>query len=522
MLQLFMEYRKFIIFCVIAGFMPGLMAQEFGNPDNARLFNNRFISDQYRNVFSFSPSLLSYWQYGSWSNIGSSYEYERGDFRNAQAHDYYASFNVQTESFYRLEESDWTFYGQFRYANGGADSVYNNISFHRPMNGSPYYLFTQKAGMWKLQEYEFNVLASRQFSEKLSVGARIRYLGDLAFRYNDTRNNQPGLYNELALSASYRLNDHTLSAGLEYQRNKERPQLNNKYPQNAYEEIYNIYINAGLGSYLRTQLSNVSMSFEGSSAGAMAQWLYQNGSDRYSVGYKASFGNEYFIKRERLIQSVENKLLDYKYNKHLFRLSGLNKLEESYLASYLTLTHIRGEGFRWRESSNAYQSNYLLSGTDANLQLKWYNPHAVLSKLGLNLGLHVEDRFDKAFAYTFFYSNLSAGLDMGLAFPIGESKLSLGAGGYLHKNLNLAHDPNASLNSIYTLNIADPLMAYLTADYLGFPLHIEYQLPLQNNMVQFLFEAEPLFPLSINYLQGATFTSSDSFISLEASIKLFF
>jgi hypothetical protein len=514
--------KKFFSLIVVLATATSLHAQEFGNSDNPSLFNTRFISDQYKHVFSVSPALLSCWQYGNWSNIGLSYSHEQGDFRNAQSHDNHSAIQIQTESFHSLPASGWTFYGLFRYANGGADSIGNNLSYHPPRNGSPYYLFTQRSGVWKMQNYEFNVQAAKQLNDRLSYGAKILYLGNLAYRYNDTRNNQPGLYNELALSVSYKLNEHILGAGAEYQRNKTRPQLNNKYPQNTYDEIYNIYINGGMGTYLRTLLSNVNFTFEGSSFGAILQWMHQKGDNRYAASYKASFGDEFFIKRERLVQSVENKLLDYKYHKHNVSLSGLHALQNAYLTSHINLTHISGEGFRWRENIRAYQSNYLADITDVVLNTALYQPHSIMHKAGVSFGLHAEDRFDKAYGYVYNYSMLTAGGDVELAFPLQQSRLLIGAGGHFQLNLNLEHNPGASENSLYTQHIGYQLMAFQTTDYLRLPVFIELQMPMENNMLQFQLAAEPLIPVTIHYPQHTSFAKGDSFLSMVASVKLFF
>ncbi len=514
--------RKSLIASILFLFSTGLHAQEFGNPDDAQLFDSRFISGQYEQVFSLSPAMLTYWTYGSWSNIGGSYKQESGDFRNAQKYDQLSLFSVQTESFLKLNDTGWMFYGKFSYANGGADSVSNNLSFYPALNGSPYYLFTQRAGVWKLQNYAFNVIASRQMNDRFSMGIRVLYRGDLAFRYNDTRNSQPSLFNDIALSASYRLGDHVFSAGATMHRNKTEPALSNKYPQNTFEEIYNLYINAGLGTYLRTQMANTRLTFEGASLGAVAQWMYKSGANRYSFIYSANFGEEYMIRRDRLIQAAENKILKYYYGKHQVNLSGMNTLPESFLTTHASFSYVRGEGSRWSDNFQAYQDNYLADITELDINATLYRPGRLLSKAGIQLALTHDSRFDRIYGYSFSYTKLAAGADMTLTRPLKDHRLSLGAGGHYHVNMNLEHDPNASINNLYTRAIAEPLMGFLTADHLRVPLYVEWQIPLKANMLQLLIEAEHWSPLRINYSQGVNFGTSDSFLILHASLKLFF
>jgi hypothetical protein len=515
-----MGFRKSVFTCFIMFVTLSLPGQDPGNVGDAILFDSEFISDQYQRVYSQSPSVLSAWNFGSWSNIGFSYDYAKGDFRNLQQFNKRSLFNFQTESVHSLEGTGWTFYGLFNYANGRVDSIGGNLSYSLPKNGSPYYLIIQRIGMWKLQNYEFNVVAANQLTEKLSMGVRILYDGDLNFRYNDTRNNQTTLHTDLAFSAAYKLNNSIISAGAEYKRRKTEPTLTNKYPTDSQGLEYNVYINAGLGTYLRRRDFN--MTFMGFAYSGIAQWILDAGNDRYSLSYKGSLGEEHMINKNIRAEDEENKVLRYDYSTHLISLNGLNNLGSTYFSTDISFSMTAGEGNQWNETSLNYLTNFTSDIMQLQLHTSWHRPTALLGKAGLFLTWHSEKRFDRNFGYTFSFTNVTAGPDFVLNLPLGNKKISAGAGAYYNMNLDHTNNPGAAATNLYNAWIAEPLMSFLSADYLLLPLHLEYQMPFGKNLLSVRVKAEYSMPMAINYTQNPRFTTNDNFLYINSSIKFYF
>lgn len=519
-----MGFRNSALVCCFVLFCSGSPALAFDQVNNALSFDSEFLSKQYHQVYSLSPAMLNLWEYSSWSNIAASHDYGSGEFRNPQKFSRQSRLNFQTESVHALENSNWIFYGLFNYANGRADSVRGNLSYRLPVNGSPYYMFMQRFGMWKEQKYEFSVIAANQLTDRLGIGLRILYDGDLNFRYNDTRNNQTGLYSDLAFTATYRLGAHTVSAGAEFKRRKTEYSLTNKYPYDSQGLMYNVYHNTGLGSYIRN--INARLTFRNASWNAIAQYYLRTDRHQLSIAYKLDFGNEYVINRSITAMDRENRIMDYHYTTHHIRASSLHRFsadrQGNHLANYLSIGLTDGLGSQYNENLLSYLENYTAELNHLHLESIWHRPNSLLRSLGLEVRYHSENKFDRSFGYRFSFTNLSGGMNIQLARALGRSRLALGAGGHVHMNLDHTLNPNAATNNIYTEWVAEPLMAYLSADYIRIPAHVELQLPLVNNLVIFRLEAEQLLPLEINYPVSPFFGSDDHFFYLHSSIKLFF
>ncbi len=498
----------------------GLHAQPFDQMTNALAFNSGFLSDQYHQVYSVSPAMLNLWDYSSWSNIAASHDYASGEFRNPQKFSRQARLNFQTESVHSLENTNWTFYGLFHYANGQADSVRANLSYRLPTNGSPYYMLIQRFGMWKEQKYEFNVIAANQLTDRFGIGLRILYEGDLNFRYNDTRNNQTSLYTDLALTASYRIGQHTASAGAESKRRKTEYSLTNKYPFDSQGQMYNVYHTTGLGSYIRNV--NARLTFMNESWNAIAQWLFQSDRHQMSLAYKLDFGNEFVINQSITAVDLENRIMDYHYTAHRILASSMHHFSDTYLATYLTIELTDGLGKQYNEIAASYLENYTAELSHIHLKSNWYRPDCLLSIIGLEFSLQSEDKFDRNFGYRFDYTNAGGGLNAEFSRMFGNTRLSIGAGGHYHLNLDHTHNPNAATNNIYTYWVAEPLMGFLATDYIRIPAHLEFQISLQGNLVQIRLEAEQLLPIEINYPVNPGFTTDDNYLFINSSIKFYF
>ena len=220
-----MRLRLIITLC-LSLYLSNLFSQDSISVINRYEVDYDFLYSQYIDVFSKTPSLLTEWKHDDWAYIGAGYDLTKGDFRNPQAYNSLSQLNILTESILKPETGNWIFHGKFLYSNGTAKDVHSNLSYHIGRNGSPYYILQKQPGDWNLQNYEFIATATNQITERLSLGFKVLYNGELSLRTIDTRNNQTSLVADLITSGSYKLSENnTLSLGLDYKRVKVQPKL---------------------------------------------------------------------------------------------------------------------------------------------------------------------------------------------------------------------------------------------------------------------------------------------------------
>ena len=481
-----------------------------------------FQCSQYQSIYHENPSALVGWNYDNWSFIGAEFTGAKGNFRNPQKYSNLSNLDIKTESIYKIDESGWIFHGMFRYSNGTVDSVHTNLSYNIPSTGTPYYLFMAKSGVWNLQNYEFNVSAAKELGKSFSIGAKIIYNGDLAFRRIDTRNNQTSLISGVTLAGGYKLNlKNTLSIGVNYNRVKTEPTLSNKYHHETTSLIYNRYLNAGLGTYIKN-ISDYKIKIEDVFKGVLAHWLYHSGDNKYSLLYKMGIGEEnYYNKRETSIE-VENLILKYKYLSHTLDAFFIHKWEDKYINIAANSKLIKGEGNQWIESSASYLANYQVDLLNIDMNATLYQPNSILRKVSVITGLEKEERLDKNYGYQFNYTNFSAGLSAQLSVLFKKGEISLESGGVFKKNIDNTNSPNAATSNIYTTWIAYPTMSYLSSDFITFPSQIKYEIPLRNYFLEFTLHATIIKPLKINSPTGAMFTVEDNFCFYGLSTKFYF
>ena len=516
-----MRFRKLLLVVIFFfhSFFSG--AQDFGFVENPGLFDKGFIDNQFQKAYSLSPAHLSSWNLGKWSNISSGYDYGKGNFRNPLKNNRFSSFVFSTESLTRTEDNKWVLYGLFRYSNGSADSIHANVSYHESWNGSPYYHFINRPGNWKLQNYEFNVAVARQLHKKVSLGARILYNGDLAFRQNDTRNNQTSLFSNAAFSGNYQVHPlHAISLGVEYKRVKAEPNLSNKYNATSTGPDYTRHINSGLGSQIRgvdfkVEVNDVAL-------GGFAQWQYKPGQNNISLFYRHFSGEENYINKNLRVVNDENRVLNYTYNQHEGIASGLFLMGGGFLNSFVQFKQLRGNGNQYNNVSKTFLNNYTLTKTSASFSNTYYLPQAFLKKISLNMDFQSEERFDKAFGYTFSFMHFTPGVYLEFQNTLRKNLLSWGAGANYQMTLDYLNDPKAAHDNLYTRWIANPLMAYLSTDYLSFPVHISARRVIRGNMLELRLAAEHFQPMAIPVEEHAFFNLQDKFLFINGSIQFYF
>ncbi|MFA5642889.1 MAG: DUF6850 family outer membrane beta-barrel protein [Bacteroidales bacterium] len=481
----------------------------------------QFLYSQYNNFFSEVPSLLSLWNYDNWSYLGMKYNFQEGNFRDLQKYNKLQQLNISTESLYKLPNTNWTFHGKFSYSNGQADSVGSNLSYNIGRNGSPYYLLQLKRGNWSLQSYQFYAAGSNEISERLSLGFKIGYIGDLAFRTLDTRNSQPTLHTNIVLSANYKVTEkQTISMGLEHDRLKTEPSLSDKFQHTSADQRYGRYLNGGLGTYFKNvnyRLINTTQK-----GGILLQWLCQNKYSTYTAIYKTNLGQDIFVNKNITDVNEEHRVLNYSFNQHYGRLSTLNKVSNYFIISKLDFTITKGNGKIWNEPDNSYIENYKADIFQTDFKATLYSPLSSLRRINLLVNYINESRFDGSYGYSFDYSTLFGELNTEFLFNFSSIRTGLMIGAAYGKNLNNYHNPNAASSNLYLNWVADPLMSFLATDYIEIPAYLRFDIPVKNSLIELLLTAKHQFPLKMNYQTGAQFDLKDKFLSYCLSVRVYF
>lgn len=487
----------------------------------AKRVDYQFLTSQHQNFFSEIPSVLSEWQYANWSYLGLKYDFQEGNFRNLQKYSKLQLLNVSTESILKLPKTKWTLHGKFSYSNGQADSVGSNLSYHIGRYGSPNYLLQLKRGNWSLQNYHFEAAGSNQINDRLSLGFKIEYTGDLAFRTNDTRNSQTALNTHLVGSLNYKITEsQTISLGGEHIRVKSEPNLSDKFQHFSSDLRYNRYLNGGLGSYFKGV--NYRVQQVGQSGGAVLQWLSQGRYSSYTAIYKFNMGDDYIDNRNITDINRENKFLRYGFKQHYGRVSTLNRISNSFLTTKVDFSYLDGKGKILNEADNAYAENYYASIIESDLKMTLYRPLSFFRRVNLLVNYINESRYDANYAYSFDYSNLFGELNGEFLYNFSKFRAGLMIGAAYGKNLTYAHDPGQASSNIYVSWVADPLMSYLAADYIEIPAYIRFDIPAKSSHWEILLTGKHQYPIKINYPTGAQFDLKDRFLSYSLAVRLYF
>lgn len=515
-----MRFRVIITLC-LSLYLSNLGAQDSISDMNKSKIDYYFLYTQYMNVFSETPSLLTGWNYDSWSYIGADYDLAKGNFRNPQKYNSLSQINIKTESIFRPATNKWIFHGAFRYTNGTADSVYSNLKYHIDQNGSPYYLFQKKEGNWNLQNYEFDVTAANQVTKKLSLGFKILYTGDLTFRTTDTRNNQTSLVADLITSAAYKVSkNNTVSLSVDYSRVKTEPNLTDKFRHESADLTYNRYLNTGLGSYIKNiDFAMISLD---KSYGGIIQWLNQSQGSSYSAIYEFFTGEEVYTNKKLTNINEQNKILKYNYTSHKARISTLHTLSNSFVSTCLNFKMTNGHANQWSNTATSYTSNYSVDIMDVDFKATLYRPLSFLRRVNVLANFHDESRFDKNYGYRFEYTNVYTGVNAEAMYKFKYFRTGFMLGAAYGKNLDNLNFPNAASSNIYVNWIANPLMGYLACDYFEVPAYLRFDIPFKNNLVEILMTAKHQYPIKMASIADALFNTKDDFRIYNISLKFYF
>ncbi|MFA5713600.1 MAG: DUF6850 family outer membrane beta-barrel protein [Bacteroidales bacterium] len=481
----------------------------------------QFLYGQYRDFYSQTPSMLTGWGYRNWSYFGASYSLESGNYRNPQYYNRRSLIDFNTESIYRPDKSRWIFHGRFRYYNGRADSLHNNLSYNIDRYGSPIYLFQRKVGDWDLQDYRFDVTVANNISNRLSLGVKLQYEGLYTFRIVDTRNSQTTLNTELLFSADYKVSAKSrVGLGIGTNRIKTEPALTNKYHYGTSDQIYNIYYNVGMGSYLKGV--NWGITYTNNSLVALAQWAYSDSYSSYTLSYKLNSGQEVVVNKYLNRIEEENRVLLYDFMVHSGKFSTMHRAGSRFLLNSLDFNLTQGYSNQWIKESLSYFKVYTSSIIDVDYRGTLYSPKSLFRRVNAHAHYNREQLLDRVYNYRFQHSSLAFGASGELLFKFNSVRTTLSAGATYGKNLNFRNDPGGAIDNLYYNWIGQPKMAFLATDWFEIPSFIRFDIPFKENLVELLLSGAYRKPLKINYPAGASFSLEDKFSSASISLKFYF
>lgn len=482
--------------------------------------DKEFLYWYYQELHSQAPSLLSEWEYKNLSYFGASYDYGKGNFRNHQTPSKISLFNFQTEAIYKLPKTKWTLYGKFLYTNGAADSVEANLSYYVGRYGSPYYIFQRKEGNWKLQNYRFDVSGGNRVNDRLSLGFNFQYDGELAFRVVDTRNNQATLNHKAIVGATYRLPTFgSLTLNFHYDRVKTEAGLVDNYYHSPNDMLRLRYVITGLGSFINNLTYKVA---EDNTIGPSIIWKRENSSNSFSLLYNFMTGWEYYKNQYLQPPYYNREILSYNHSSHKVEATSINRVNSKTLYSSAYFSFLSGEGGEWSPTLLGFVRNYKVMQIEGGVSSTLYMPGGLLHRVVVEANYISEIKLDRNYGYQFDYSNLTVALKGQLNHKFGVLNSYLTVGGVLGKNLSYLHNPNAAQNNMYTEWVAEPLMSFLTTDFFGIPAQLKFEIPFKRYYTELNLNCSYIFPVKLNYQTGALFNREDNFLSLGASIRLYF
>ncbi len=418
----------------------------------------------YHSIYSQSPSLLSHWNIGNRSYLSFGYNKEKGEFHHPQSYDRLSSFNFETKSFFRQKESVWSFFGMFTYSNGRADSVSTNLSYDIGKDGSPYYYFIKRAGNWNLQHYSFDAVASREMNSKLSMAGNVKYNGSQFFRLVDTRNNQTKLDIVLRLSATYNINKQDyLSIGVNYTYDKTQPSFSDMYQHSSDGLLYNIYLNAGMGSYFKG--ADYPSVIQYRIPGITLQWLLHRNKETTSFAYSFNKGKQTWKDKSIVRTDKQNIISKYNTGVHKLSIQTIRSNNQSTLDAALDVGLTSGKGHQLNKTTSIYIQNYNHTGFDAKLKTKIIREEHVLNRIMLGAQFDYKKQRDKNYAYSLMYTNfdLYAGVRFNIRFLQKTTFIEVKPG--YHRNIHFENNIGAASGNIYNNWIGVPVSEFFASNW---------------------------------------------------------
>lgn len=478
-----------------------------------RLFHNRYAS---------VPSLINQANISKFSYGTINYFQGKGNFRHPQDYKEISGLRLSTASLSPVKETNWTLYGALEYQNSRKEDVEMNLSYGLKNNNSPYYFFQQKEGFWNHQHYDFSVIAANKLSEKLSLGASLDYKTNFYYRKTDTRNETVALTIYGKLSATYFLNpDHTLSLALGMERLKAESDLNNKFPKSNTNLTYNIYLNTGLGSFLKDITNGAEI--RQNIPEVRLQWFhYMNESD-LSVEVAAESGREQWI--DRLINRVEQHdvIAQYNFNRHQLNIFYNKYYDRKRLFANLTANYLTGKGEVWDANLSRFLQNYINRSTTIKASSGLFFEKKTINRIGFGVSYFNREQTDINYGYEYDYNIVQPELDIGFTKSI-STKVTLFTDIFAAYRYvpSLNHQPFAATN-IFVDWIGNPTAGYLgtNAFNVSHRIGVTINMP-DNNLLEIDLNSVYWGVAALPDTVQETVASGDDYLSFDLGLSILF
>ena len=453
--------------------------------------------EKYDLLFRDMPSMMAFWPKDNYSRICMDGQFGSGQFSDFQKGKDIWEVQLSTSSIQEMR--GWYLYGKFGFTAGRKTDISENLQFYLPDDGNPFYYFCQQPGDWNYQQYHVEGAFSKDvIKHKLYLGLSVDYHGDLAFRFMDTRNEEYDFTYRLVPSLTWRINKiFALGFSYGFNRMKSQPNFTNKFPENATDNKYNVYLNAGMGTYVK----NISTSTETVAYGhqgffSLSTFLGKNRIDlQYSIGGRNSIVsalyNSTFIEKEarigRHLSMNNNVTVNHTYD-------GENLSVDTFFDMEVT-----------NGSSNLYNDegiepeHFMTSRLNAILSNRTEFLHGPVSDCGISLGFKRNHDIDLKYGQEMRTARLLTSAECNLCIAIGHSSLNIITGidvGY-DACISRYHEIRSAEGNLYTERIAVKRFAFETTDI----LHSTISLGLGHNIKKgafiYLFSADWLKPTSL-------------------------
>lgn len=492
-----MRILKFLLFFALVLHFSKTKAQNIARDTVANILQ---VQNKYTTVYNSIPSMLSNWKGTKWAVLSTSYYNEDRSFKSPQEYESTNGVLFNTESLSYNENSDWSFYGSFMYSTSQVDSVNNNLSYRIRENGNPYYFFMKKAGEWNLQNYWLKASVSKKMKrDGLSMGLGIKYFTNLYHRKTDTRNEQTKLSVKTSYGISYKTkNSEIWSAGLSLLFDKEKSKLSNKYQHPTQNLDYNIYFNAGLGSYLKNKKQGLVM--DGFTPGLYLQWFKETHKNNLMLAYNVNFGKQEWLDESIRSVTSNNIVSKYTHQKHTFKTMFQHNYKSATLVSTFSTSYLKGSGNLWVPLQKNFLENFKVTKLTIDSETKFFlNRSSIVNSLGISFKILNNKELDKNYGSVFNYTNLIVEPNIYLKLPItNKVKIALDTRLIYTQNIGSKYFPNAATQNLYFDWIGEPLKNYVTTDVFSCNIDLSIHKQLKEQKVIFTIGSQMSNPVA-NY-----------------------
>lgn len=437
----------------------------------------KLIQFNYR--FADIPSLINQANIKTF-NIGEiSYLYAQGKLRHPQDYKKRNGLALSIESLGALKNTRWTFNGRMDYKNIQKADVEANLSYGFQKDCSPYYFFQQVKGLWNHQNYKFILNAANRLTSKLTVGIHFTYDNNSYFRKIDTRNETLSLTIKTGLSATYNLNTkQTFSISANFLRTKTDSELANKFKQVNTKGYYTIYLNTGLGYFLKNtskgaRTIKIMPKFQ-------IHWLYKEENSDFSVHSQTFFGKEKWLDKNVYLVNQIKTLSEYKVLKQNFYIQYNKFYGKKIFQLNFKLNYLKGNGKYLNNTSWQYVKNYKVNKNLIRMKIRYIKRKSFFNNIGFGINYGQKQQNDLNYAYTMYRQFIKPEVSLGLSKTIKKIGLfTKFESNYLHI-LNFKHQPFAADN-LFVTRIGNRIADYAATSKLNFKNTIQGNIPLKNN-----------------------------------------